>query len=53
MIVHPEDAHKYSELKRELAREYSTSIEQYMDGKDRFIQAIDKKVTQWRTLQRG
>ena len=53
MIAHPEDAHKYSELKRELAREYFTSIEQYMDGKDGFIQAIDKKAAQWHTLQKG
>ena len=48
MIAHPEEAQKYSELKRELAREYPTSIEQYMDGKDGFIRAIDRKAAQWR-----
>ncbi len=53
MIAHREDAQKYSELKRSLAREYFTSIEQYMDGKDGFIQAIDKKAAQWRTRQKG
>ena len=50
MIAHPEEAQKYSELKRELAREYPTSIEQYMDGKDGFIRAIDRKAAQWRTM---
>ena len=50
MIAHPEEAQKYSDLKRELAREYPTSIEQYMDGKDGFIRAIDRKAAQWRIL---
>lgn len=49
MIAHPEDAQKYSELKRELARKYSNNIDRYMDGKDGFIQEIDNKATQWRT----
>ena len=46
MLAHPEDAQKYSELKRRLAKEHSTDIEKYMDGKDEFIQAIDKKAEQ-------
>jgi GrpB-like predicted nucleotidyltransferase (UPF0157 family) len=44
---HPEDAHRYSELKQKLAREYPTNIDGYMDGKDEFIQEIDKKAAQW------
>ena len=36
MISHPEDAQRYSELKRRLAREYPTNINKYMDGKDGF-----------------
>ncbi|WP_293108288.1 GrpB family protein, partial [Moorena sp. SIO3I6] len=37
MIAHPKDAHKYGELKRELAKKYPDNIESYMDGKDGFI----------------
>lgn len=53
MFAHPEDAQKYSELKRELARKYPQNIDRYMDGKDGFIKEIDKKATQWRTLRMG
>ncbi len=48
MIYHPEDAHKYSELKRSLAQKYPTDIDSYMDGKDNFIKEIDRKAAQWR-----
>ena len=51
MLAHPEDAQKYSNLKRELARKYPKNIDQYMDGKDEFIKEIDKKAVQWRTLR--
>ncbi|MGF1542145.1 MAG: GrpB family protein [Pleurocapsa sp.] len=51
MIAHPEDAQSYSELKRSLAREYPTNIDEYMDRKDGFIREIDKKATQWQALQ--
>jgi GrpB-like predicted nucleotidyltransferase (UPF0157 family) len=51
MVVHPEDAQSYSELKRRLAREYLTNIDGYMDGKDGFIREIDKKAAQWQALQ--
>lgn len=47
MLAYPEDAQRYSELKRRLAREYPTDIEKYMDGKDGFIQAIDEKAAFW------
>lgn len=50
MIAHPEDAQRYSELKRRLAREYPTNIDEYMDGKDGFIREMDRKAAQWRTL---
>ncbi|PSB58601.1 GrpB family protein [Chamaesiphon polymorphus] len=39
---HPEDARKYSELKQQLARQYPTDIEGYMDGKDDFIRSIER-----------
>ena len=51
MLAHPEDAQKYSELKRELARKYPHNIDKYMDGKDMFIKEMDKKAAQWCTLR--
>jgi GrpB-like predicted nucleotidyltransferase (UPF0157 family) len=51
MIAHPEDAQKYSELKRKLAEEYSHSINGYMDGKDGFIKEMDRRAAKWRELQ--
>lgn len=50
MIAHPDDAQRYSELKRQLAREYPKNIDGYMDGKDGFIKAIDIKAAHWRIL---
>jgi GrpB-like predicted nucleotidyltransferase (UPF0157 family) len=50
LIAHPYEAERYSELKRRLAREYPTSIDGYMDGKKDFIETMDKKAKQWRTL---
>ena len=41
MNTHPEEAQKYSELKRKLAAEHPQNIEAYMDGKDDFIKEID------------
>ncbi|MEC4818892.1 MAG: GrpB family protein [Scytonema sp. PMC 1069.18] len=52
MIVHREDAQKYSELKRELARKYPYDIDSYVDGKDEFIQQINEKAARWRELQK-
>jgi GrpB-like predicted nucleotidyltransferase (UPF0157 family) len=49
MIAHPEDAHKYSELKRKLAKQYSNDIMGYMDGKDGFIKEIQRKALVWYT----
>lgn len=51
MIAHPETAQKYSGLKRKLAREHSTNRAKYIDGKDGFIKAIDRKALQWRRSQ--
>lgn len=49
LIAHPEYAQKYSELKRKLAKEYPNNIEGYMNGKDRFIQEMDRQASQWLT----
>lgn len=50
MIAHPEDAQKYSELKRRLAKAHPTNIDSYMDGKNAFIKEIDKNAAQWQPL---
>ncbi|HEU4882801.1 MAG TPA: GrpB family protein [Longimicrobium sp.] len=51
MIVHPADARRYSELKQRLAAEHPTSADAYMDGKDGFIQQVDRRAAQWRASQ--
>ncbi len=43
MIAHPKAAQEYSDLKRELAAKHPSDIEAYMDGKDAFIQEIDRQ----------
>jgi GrpB-like predicted nucleotidyltransferase (UPF0157 family) len=51
MIAHPADARRYSELKRQLAEEYPDSADAYMDGKDGFIQEMDRRAAQWRLIR--
>ncbi len=51
MIAHPEDAQKYSELKRKLMKQYPNNINGYMDGKDGFIKEMDRKASKWWALQ--
>jgi GrpB-like predicted nucleotidyltransferase (UPF0157 family) len=51
MLAHPEDAQKYSELKRKLAEEHPQSMDGYMDGKDGFIKEMDRRAARWRTSQ--
>ncbi|MEH2266856.1 MAG: GrpB family protein [Nostoc sp.] len=53
MIVHPEDAQKYSELKRQLAKQYPNDIIGYMDGKDGFIKEMQRKALAWCTLDKS
>jgi GrpB-like predicted nucleotidyltransferase (UPF0157 family) len=48
--AHPDDAQRYSDLKRRLAAEYPTNIEGYMDGKAEFIRDIDRKASPWLAL---
>jgi GrpB-like predicted nucleotidyltransferase (UPF0157 family) len=49
LSAHPELAQTYSQLKQQLARQYPTDIERYMDGKNGFIQEIDRQAAQWRS----
>ncbi|WP_026079856.1 GrpB family protein [Spirulina subsalsa] len=43
LISHPEDAQVYSKLKQDLAQQYPTDIEKYMDGKDGLIKILEQK----------
>ena len=49
MRSHPESAREYSNLKRELAAKYPQNIDRYMDGKDGFIELMDRKAARWRS----
>ncbi|HEX8181403.1 MAG TPA: GrpB family protein [Pyrinomonadaceae bacterium] len=53
MIAHPEDAQRYSELKRALAQEHPQSMDGYMDGKDGFIKEMDVRAARWRAALTG
>ena len=46
--THLEDAQSYSILKQSLAEKYPDDIEKYMDGKQDFIQDIDRQAAKWR-----
>lgn len=50
MIAHPEDAIKYSDLKRKLAKQYPNDIEAYVNGKDGFIKEMERKAIEWKQL---
>jgi GrpB-like predicted nucleotidyltransferase (UPF0157 family) len=50
MIAHPDCAQQYSDLKRDLAAQYPTDIEGYMDGKDEFVKAMEQQALHWRGL---
>ena len=43
MIQHPNEAHKYSQLKLSLAKQFPDNIDQYIEGKDSYIKSIDEK----------
>jgi GrpB-like predicted nucleotidyltransferase (UPF0157 family) len=47
MIVHPEAARLYGELKQRLALEHPDDIEVYMDGKDAFIKKHEALAVAW------
>ena len=48
MNTHPQDAQAYGRLKEELAREFSTDIGGYTEGKNEFIKEMDKRAAAWR-----
>ena len=51
LIAFPEWATRYSALKAELAARFSTSLEDYMAGKDSFIQEVDRLAADWKSRQ--
>ena len=48
MIAHPNDALRYSDLKRRLAKEHPFDPVAFMVGKDPFIQEIDRRAAIWK-----
>jgi GrpB-like predicted nucleotidyltransferase (UPF0157 family) len=44
---HPGEARDYGELKESLATRFPTDIEAYMDGKDAFINEMDRRAVAW------
>ena len=46
-FYHPEIAHEYGLLKKELADQFPDDIEAYMDGKDPFIKEHLQRAQQW------
>ena len=47
MRAHPDLAHRYSDLKRELAARHPLDIDAYMDGKDAFIKQMQARALAW------
>lgn len=47
LSAHPEVADAYGELKEQLARQFPTSIEDYMEGKDAFVKSVEKRAIEW------
>ncbi len=45
---HIDDAQAYSKLKQSLANEYPLDIQKYINGKNEFIQEIDRQSAEWR-----
>ncbi|MDZ7960500.1 MAG: GrpB family protein [Aulosira sp. DedQUE10] len=48
MIAHPDDALKYSDLKRQLAKQFPENLQGYVDGKDGFIKDMEKRAIEWK-----
>ena len=45
--VHPKQAQLYGDLKQHLAQQFPEDIEQYCDGKDAFVKALEKRAYAW------
>jgi GrpB-like predicted nucleotidyltransferase (UPF0157 family) len=51
MRTHPAEAKQYKALKIELAQRFRYDIDGYSDGKDTFIQEMDRRAAEW--VKRG
>ncbi|WP_312115432.1 GrpB family protein [Brevibacillus reuszeri] len=48
--AHPDEAALYGDVKESLAKQYPRDIEAYMDGKDEFVQELEKKALTWHNM---
>ena len=51
--AHPDVAHDYAELKKQVARNCNNDIEVYCDGKDEFVQQHEKLALEWYSKNSG
>lgn len=51
--THPEAARQYGDLKEQLAKQFPKDIEAYMDGKDEFVKALERKALDWYRTHRN
>jgi GrpB-like predicted nucleotidyltransferase (UPF0157 family) len=47
LISHPEEARSYGRLKTDLAARFTFDVSGYLDGKDAFIKAIERRALDW------
>ncbi len=45
--AHAAEAHRYAQLKQELARRHPRDIEAYMDGKDALVKELERRALEW------
>lgn len=44
---HPQTAKQYGDLKAQLAKQFPHDIEAYMDGKNQFVQELERRALDW------
>lgn len=49
--THPAACERYGRLKKELANRYPYDIEGYCDGKEEFVQRLEKEALEWKNRQ--
>jgi GrpB-like predicted nucleotidyltransferase (UPF0157 family) len=52
MIAHPDEAARYTDLKKSLAARFRDDIDSYCDGKDKSIKATEVKAAAWSILRK-
>jgi len=51
LISHPDEARAYGRLKTDLAERFTFDVSGYMDGKDAFIKAIERRAMDWNLMR--